>query len=305
MPAPTRPTLWRNGLAKVRFKIICVQASGWPKSDITQVVGQLCDGLAYLHTRKLIHGFVSPGHIRFDGDGAAHLIHCGFAQLVGDKANERGQAASASDLYSLGVVAFQMATGHMPFEDSPPNAMPSLPRHDPRRFNSTLPAKLADAIRTALSPDRDQRFQNARDMARAFGYTRPFFGMQHATTVFTMPQASQATGPLTQPTPFQKSSLRRSATGLLQLVNEATGNAIEVQPPRTIITRDMVNADDNMISRYNGELVYEKEVWRLSELADAISANGIFVNEQRITTPRVLCYGDSVRVGTTVLKVKD
>ncbi len=280
------------------------------EADITHLVGQLCDGLAYLHTRKLIHGFVTPGHIRFDGAGGAHLIHCGFAQLVGDKANERGQAASASDLYSLGVVAFQMATGHMPFEDSPPNAMPSLQRHDPRRFNSTLSDKIADAIRTALSPDRDQRFQNARDMARAFGYTRPFFGMQHATTVFTMPQASQATQP-TQPThstngtPFHKSSLRRSATGPLHLLNEATGNTLVVQPPRTIVTRDMVNPDDNMISRYNGELVYEKDVWRLSELADAVSANGIFVNEQRITTARVLCYGDLVRVGKTVLKVQD
>ena len=271
------------------------------EADITYLVGQLCDGLAYLHTRKLIHGFVTPGHIRFDSDGISHLIHCGFAQLVGDKASERGQAASASDLYSLGVVAFQMATGHMPFEDSPANAMPSLPKHDPRRFNSTLSAKLADAIRTALNPDRDQRFQNARDMARAFGYTRPFFGMQHATTVFIMPQVAHTASTLQH----KPSSLRRNASGLLNLFNESTGSLLAVQPPRTIITRDMVNPNDSMISRYNGELVYEKDVWRLSELADAISANGIFINEQRVTTPRILCYGDVVRVGTTTLKVKD
>lgn len=278
-----------------------LRAGEWlAEDDIVHLIGQLCDGLAYLHTRKLIHGFVTPGHIRFDESGTAHLIHCGFAQLVGDGNRDHG-AASASDLYSLGVVAFQMSTGHMPFEDSPPTAMPSLPRSDPRRFNSTISTKVAEAIHMALHPERELRFQNARDMARAFGYTRPFYGMQHATTVFTMPQAA----PAAQAVPQHRTSLRRSASGPLHLLNETNGSTLVVQPPRTILTRDLVNTDDNMISRYNGELVYEKDVWRLSELADAVSANGIYINEQRINTPRILCYGDTVRVGKTVLKVKD
>jgi serine/threonine protein kinase len=273
------------------------------EEDITHVVGQLCDALAYLHTRKLIHGFVTPGHVRFDEVGVAHLIHCGFAQLVGDR-NKDPEAASASDLYSLGVIAFQMATGHMPFEGVPSNGAPSLPKQDPRRFNSSLTPNMADAIRMALSPERDLRFQNARDMARAFGYTRPFYGMQNATTVFTMPQpqvAAKAASSELQ----HRTTMRRSASGVLQLVNQVTGSTLVLQPARTILTRDLVNPADSMISRYNGELVYENNLWRLSELADAVSANGIFINEQRITKPRVLCYGDSVRVGTTTLRVQD
>ncbi|NJM41799.1 MAG: FHA domain-containing protein, partial [Anaerolineae bacterium] len=230
--------------------------------------------------------------------------HCGFAQLVGDRTRDHS-AASASDLYSLGVVAFQMSTGHMPFEESPTNAMPSLPRNDPRRFNPTLSAKVAEAIHMALHPERELRFQNARDMARVFGYTRPFYGMQHATTVFTMPQAAPAAQAMSQAAVQHRTSLRRSASGPLHLLNETNGSTLVVQPPHTILTRDLVNTDDNMISRYNGELVYEKDVWRLSELADAVSANGIYINEQRINTPRILCYGDTVRVGKTVLKVKD
>jgi hypothetical protein len=162
---------------------------------------------------------------------------------------------------------------------------------------------MADAIRMALSPERDLRFQNARDMARAFGYTRPFYGMQNATTVFTMPQPQVAAKSASSESQH-RTTMRRSASGVLQLVNQATGSTLMLQPTRTILTRDLVNPADSMISRYNGELVYENNLWRLSELADAVSANGIFINEQRISKPRVLCYGDSVRVGTTTLRVQ-
>ena len=140
------------------------------------LIGQVCDGLAYLHARNILHGALTPSHIRFDEQHIAHIIHCGFARLVSDvKPIATGDlpAITRNDLYALGLIAFQLATGKLPFENNEAMAIQkSWP--DPHSLDPSLSDKLAQAIRKALNPDPAQRFQNAHDMARAFGYDQAF-----------------------------------------------------------------------------------------------------------------------------------
>jgi serine/threonine protein kinase len=83
-----------------------------------------------------------------------------------------GQSADVrSDVFTMGVVAYEMATGSLPFEGA---TMPALlgamlrgkPRH-PAELQTTLPPAAAEAILKALEPSPDDRFASARDFARA------------------------------------------------------------------------------------------------------------------------------------------
>ena len=262
------------------------------EADVITLVGQICDGLAYLHARNVGHELITPTHIRFDENGVAHLIHCGFARLLSPT-----PSAQTNDLYELGLIAFQMATGRPAFGPGAatiPHRQQQLAQ-DARQLNPALSEKFAQVLHMSIHANPAQRFQTPLAMAQAFGFAQPFHGMQDATHVFVMPQKS-----LVAP---NKSFLRRPATGPLKLYNAVSSSIITVMPPRTIVTRDLINADDTMISRTNGEFFYANEAWHLGEFADAKSANGIYINEVRVTQPKQLFMGDHVRVGKTVLKV--
>ena len=91
--------------------------------------------------------------------------------------------------------------------------------------------------------------------------------------------------------------------GPLKLYNTDNGTVITIAPPRTIATRDLINPADTLISRTNGEFVFDKNAWHLGEAAVAQSTNGVYINEARVVEARPLFVGDQIRLGQTVLTV--
>lgn len=83
---------------------------------------------------------------------------------------EGGQATPASDLYSLGVVAYRMLTGQKPFEGTLRQKLVAIvhtPARDPRELNASIPEWTAQAILRALDKDPARRFATAGEFARA------------------------------------------------------------------------------------------------------------------------------------------
>ena len=158
----------------------CLRTNGpMAGAELTTIIGQVCDGLAYLHAHDIVYSVLTPAHIRFDEQGTANIIHCGFARLVNDvKPIATGDLPNITrnDFYALGLIAFQMATGKFPFESNEAVAIQQgrLPMPNPQSFNAALSNTHAQAIEKALNLDPAQRFQNAQEMARAFGYEEPF-----------------------------------------------------------------------------------------------------------------------------------
>ena len=163
-----------------------------PLPEAVRIVGQVCEALYYAHRHGIIHRDIKPENILFTVGhdfvklidfSAAHFnsevtvtqdglligtpFYMSFEQAKGEK------PVPASDLYSLGIVLFEMLTGRRPFEG---NSLSVIEQHiravppDPRRFNHSIPPHISKAILKSLEKDYKKRFKNAMEFANALGY---------------------------------------------------------------------------------------------------------------------------------------
>ncbi|MBZ5722900.1 MAG: protein kinase [Acidobacteriia bacterium] len=156
---------------------------------------QTCEGLEAAHARGIIHRDIKPGNIFIVGGGRVKILDFGLAKVVpGDIAENRpleesltlegiipgttpylspeqirgDEVDARSDLFALGVVLYEMATGQRPFVgknrvllmEAILNAKPSAPS----RATPALPAALDSIIARSLEKDRELRYQRAADL---------------------------------------------------------------------------------------------------------------------------------------------
>ncbi|HEX6097817.1 MAG TPA: serine/threonine-protein kinase [Thermoanaerobaculia bacterium] len=161
---------------------------------VVPIAEQVLDALAYLHSRKVVHRDISPDNIMLTGGGAeprVKLIDLGIAKaldatrqltMAGNflgkvkyAAPEQfsGEVDGRSDLYSLGVVLYELLTGAMPITGKDNRSLiAGVVTKPPRDFAETDPAgrvppHLRAAVMRALAKSPDERFQSASELAAA------------------------------------------------------------------------------------------------------------------------------------------
>lgn len=156
---------------------------------VLSIVSRVAEALAYAHNNGVVHRDVKPGNIVYDADSdSVKVTDFGIASITNSSKRETGlvlgtpsymspeQAVGKvvdgrSDLYSLGVTLYLLASGHLPFKgESLAQLMSRItnePHADIRTHNPELPDCVAALINTALSKDPEQRFQDGEQMARA------------------------------------------------------------------------------------------------------------------------------------------
>ena len=159
-----------------------------PTDRIIDVGVQVAKALDYAHHAGVIHRDVKPQNILVSPRGQAKLVDFGIAATPGAHgstdtgsvfgtahylAPEQAQGeptSRATDVYALGVVLYEMATGHPPFEGH--TALEIANKHvseapePPSLRNSTIPTRLEQAVLKALSKDPSRRQASGAELAR-------------------------------------------------------------------------------------------------------------------------------------------
>lgn len=158
-----------------------------PVAEAIGIAAQVADGLAYAHERGVVHRDIKPANIMILGGGLAKIMDFGIARLRVSDVRTRtgvllgspkymspeqvlGQGADArSDLFSLGVVLYEMLTGAAPFSgDSVSNLMHQIATAStpaPSRSNSEVPPLLDLVVAKALAKKPEERYQSGAQFA--------------------------------------------------------------------------------------------------------------------------------------------
>jgi serine/threonine-protein kinase len=196
---------------------ILAQRGPLPADEAVPLLQQAAQALQAAHVAGLVHRDVKPGNLLVTPDAQVKITDFGIARAGGQAALTRtgevmgtaqylapeqamGRAAtSASDVYGLGVVGYEMLAGHRPFDaDNPVAVAMSQVNDTPPPLPSTVPSAVASVVLQALAKDPDERPHSASAFSDALG--RAMRG--HPITPMSTPAvAAPMTQPLTQPGP--------------------------------------------------------------------------------------------------------
>jgi serine/threonine protein kinase len=174
---------------KTRLHDYRVRDERMPLGEVVRILFDVLDGLGYAHGEGMIHRDIKPGNILLTRQGQAVIADFGIAQMVGGTrhtvpgallgtmdymAPEQGlesRSDARSDIYSLGVVLYEMLIQRPPFEADTPlavlmkHALDPLPL--PRQTDPSIPEPFERVMLKALAKNPDDRYQTAEAMAQA------------------------------------------------------------------------------------------------------------------------------------------
>jgi serine/threonine-protein kinase len=219
---------------KDRLFKVSEQGKTLPVEESIRIVREAASALAYAHAQSMVHRDVKPGNLMLDRDQRVVLTDFGIAKIVkgaqftatggmvgtpaymspeqglGEPGDER------SDLYSLGVILYQLMTGQLPYDAETPLAVILKHLNEPipsaRARNPEVPEDVDQIIMRLLSKDPATRYQNANELiadlervergeplGMALHFEPPVMLTRPEDTPVLPPQAPVLTAPPTPP----------------------------------------------------------------------------------------------------------
>ncbi|MBI9075908.1 MAG: CHASE2 domain-containing protein [Desulfatibacillum sp.] len=157
-----------------------------PMRKVIQYIADICDALDYAHSKGIVHRDIKPANIMLLKQGIVKITDFGIARITATSQTQTGvvkgtpyymspeqiagqRVDGRSDIFSVGVMTYQMLTGKLPFHGESVAALMhqimNVTHPDPRQHNPKIPKPLAAIINKALEKDREKRYQKAGQMA--------------------------------------------------------------------------------------------------------------------------------------------
>jgi serine/threonine-protein kinase len=261
------------------LKTLMHQKRPFGNAEAIDLIAQACAGVGYAHRAGLVHCDVKPQNMLVTPDRRLKVVDFGISRLLAtispDERSEvvwgspqyfspeqaAGSAPSpASDVYSLGVILYEMLAGRLPFIAASPQELARLHREalppSPRRYNPAIPIPLEQIMLKVLAKEPSSRYRTADQLGRVL--TNFVQQSQPVHSPYIAPGNQTTMPPGASPSPYAAAQLPPSAP---------PEPAVIVHPPSSNTTTHQASPELLVISTQEFRTGFDYATWLLGLVA--------------------------------------